>query len=51
MNAMRGGASQDREEVRALMTPGSERGKIANLIAPPKTRINRKTFEFEYVRL
>jgi benzoyl-CoA 2,3-epoxidase subunit B len=47
----RRGASQDREEVRALMTPGAERRKIANLIAPPKTGINRKPFDFEYVRL
>src|SRR5262249_6301999 len=43
--------SQDRKEVRALMTPVTERGKMANWIAPPKTGINRKPFDFEYVRL
>jgi benzoyl-CoA 2,3-epoxidase subunit B len=43
--------SQDREVVRALMTPVTERGKIANWIAAPKTGINRKPFDFEYVRL
>jgi benzoyl-CoA 2,3-epoxidase subunit B len=42
---------RDREEVGALMTPVTERGKIANWIAPPKTGINRKPFDFEYVRL
>jgi benzoyl-CoA 2,3-epoxidase subunit B len=42
---------EDREYVRSVMTPVTERGKIANWIAPPKTGINRHTFEFEYVRL
>ena len=43
--------SRDREEVRSLMTPVTECGKIANWIAPPKTGINRQPFDFEYVRL
>jgi benzoyl-CoA 2,3-epoxidase subunit B len=43
--------SQDREQVGALMTPVTERGKIATWIAPPKAGINRKPFDFEYVRL
>jgi benzoyl-CoA 2,3-dioxygenase component B len=42
---------EDREYVRSLMTPVTERGKIANWIAPPKTGVNRQQFDFEYVRL
>ncbi|MBI3427484.1 MAG: benzoyl-CoA 2,3-epoxidase subunit BoxB [Acidobacteria bacterium] len=41
----------DREYVQSLMTPVTAPGKIANWIAPPKTGINRLSFEFEYVRL
>ena len=43
--------SSDRDYVRSLMTPVTEPGKIAGWIAPPKTGINRQTFEFNYVRL
>lgn len=42
---------QERAEVRNLMMPVTECGKIANWIAPPKTGINRQPFDFEYVRL
>jgi benzoyl-CoA 2,3-dioxygenase component B len=42
---------EDRDDVRSLMTPVTEPGKIANWIAPPKTGINRQPIEFEYVRL
>lgn len=41
----------DREYVRSLMTPVTEPGKMANWVAPPKSGINRQSFEFEYVRL
>jgi benzoyl-CoA 2,3-dioxygenase component B len=41
----------DREYVRSLMMPVTERGKVSNWIAPPRTGINRQTFDFEYVRL
>ncbi len=43
--------SSDRDYVRSLMIPVTEPGKIAGWIAPPKTGINRQTFEFDYVRL
>jgi len=33
------------------MKPVTELGKIANWIAPPKTGVNHRPFEFEYVRL
>ncbi len=41
----------DREFVRSLMVPVTERGMIAGWIAPPRTGINQQTFDFEYVRL
>ena len=41
----------DREYVRSVMKPVTERGKIANWIAPPRSGINRQPFDFEYVRL
>jgi hypothetical protein len=44
-------ALEDREYVRSLMKPVTELGKIANWIAPPKTGVNHRPFEFEYVRL
>ncbi len=44
-------AMEDRETVRSLMTPVTEPGKIAYWIAPPKSGINQRPFEFEYVRL
>ncbi len=42
---------EDRKYVRNLMTAVTEPGKIANWITPPKTGINRRPPEFEYVRL
>jgi benzoyl-CoA 2,3-dioxygenase component B len=42
---------EDREYVRSLMKPVTERGKIANWIAPPAAGIKGKPFDFEYVRL
>jgi benzoyl-CoA 2,3-dioxygenase component B len=44
-------ATEDRQYVRSLMTPVTEPGKIANWIAPPKSGVNRRPFEFEYVRM
>jgi benzoyl-CoA 2,3-dioxygenase component B len=44
-------AAEDRQYVRDLMTPVTEPGKIANWIAPPKSGVNRRPFEFEYVRM
>jgi benzoyl-CoA 2,3-dioxygenase component B len=41
----------DREYVRSLMIPVTERGKVANWIAPPRAGINHRAFDFEYVRL
>lgn len=43
--------TEDREYVRSLMTPVTERGKIAHWIAPPASGINGNPFDFEYVRL
>ena len=43
--------STDRAFVRSLMLPVTQPGKIAGWIAPPRTGINRQTFEFDYVRL
>jgi len=40
----------DREYVRSLMQPVTERGQIAGWIAPPSSGINRQPFDFEYVR-
>jgi benzoyl-CoA 2,3-dioxygenase component B len=42
---------EDREYVLGLMCPVTERGKIANWIAPPDRGINGNSFDFEYVRL
>jgi benzoyl-CoA 2,3-dioxygenase component B len=42
---------EDREYVLSLMRPVTERGKIANWIAPPDRGINGNPFDFEYVRL
>ena len=41
----------DLEYVASLMQPVTERGKIANWIAPPAKGIHGKPFDFEYVRL
>ena len=42
---------EDREDVRRLMHPVTEPGKIASWIAPPAAGVKGKPFEFEYVRL
>jgi benzoyl-CoA 2,3-epoxidase subunit B len=39
----------DKAHVRALMRPVYEPGKIAGWIAPPRSGINDKPFEYEYV--
>jgi benzoyl-CoA 2,3-dioxygenase component B len=41
---------QDRAYVRSLMVPVTEKGKIANWIAPPKQGVDGKPFDWEYVR-
>lgn len=41
----------DREFVISLMQPVTERGKLANWIAPPARGINGQPIDFEYVRL
>jgi benzoyl-CoA 2,3-dioxygenase component B len=43
-------SESDQSFVQSLMKPVTEPGKIAGWIAPPKGRINRQSFEFEYVR-
>ena len=40
----------DREYVKSIMIPVTERGKIANWIAPPKQGVDGKPFDWEYVR-
>jgi benzoyl-CoA 2,3-dioxygenase component B len=41
----------DKTYVRSLMQPVLERGKIAAWIAPPRSGINGKPFDYEYVHL
>ncbi len=41
----------DRDYVRSVMVPVTERGKFANWIAPPARGIHGKPIDFEYVRL
>ncbi|WP_141584853.1 benzoyl-CoA 2,3-epoxidase subunit BoxB [Actinomadura sp. WMMA1423] len=41
----------DKTHVRSLMRPVHERGRIAAWIAPPRTGINGRPFDYEYVRL
>jgi len=41
----------DRAHVASLMHPVLEPGRIAGWLAPPKTGINDKPFDYEYVRL
>jgi benzoyl-CoA 2,3-dioxygenase component B len=41
----------DKTYVRSLMRPVLERGKIAAWIAPPRSGINGKPFDYEYVHL
>ena len=43
-------SASDIAYVESLMKPVTERGKIANWIAPPTRGINGQAFEFEYVR-
>ena len=40
----------DHQFVKSLMIPVTEPGKIAGWIAPPRGKINRNPFEFEFVR-
>ncbi|HAF88586.1 MAG TPA: benzoyl-CoA 2,3-epoxidase subunit BoxB, partial [Deltaproteobacteria bacterium] len=41
---------EDKEYIQSLMQPVTEPGKIAGWIAPPKSKINRLPFEFEFVK-
>jgi benzoyl-CoA 2,3-dioxygenase component B len=41
----------DKTHVRSLMQPVHERGKIAAWIAPPRSGINGKPFDYDYVHL
>jgi benzoyl-CoA 2,3-dioxygenase component B len=41
----------DKTQVRSLMRPVHERGKIAAWLAPPRNGINGKPFDYEYVHL
>ena len=43
--------AQDLAFVRSLMRPVYERGKIASWLAPPRSGINGKPFDYEYVYL
>ncbi len=43
-------SEDDRKYVQSLMQPVTVPGKIANWIAPPRGKINRRPFEFEFVR-
>jgi benzoyl-CoA 2,3-dioxygenase component B len=43
-------SDEDQAFVRSLMRPVTEPGKIAGWIAPPKSGIKGKPFDFEYVR-
>lgn len=41
---------EDQQYIQSLMHPVTEPGKIAGWIAPPKSKINRHPFKFEFVR-
>ena len=41
---------EDKEYIQSLMQPVTEPGKIAGWIVPPKSKINRLPFEFEFVK-
>jgi benzoyl-CoA 2,3-dioxygenase component B len=41
----------DKTHVKSLMQPVYERGKIAAWIAPPRSGINGKPFDYDYVHL
>jgi len=43
-------SQQDQAYVQSLMQPVTEPGKIAGWIAPPRGKINRHPFEYEFVR-
>ncbi|MBI4969026.1 MAG: benzoyl-CoA 2,3-epoxidase subunit BoxB [Rhodospirillales bacterium] len=43
-------SAEDRTYVQSLMRPVTERGKMANWIAPPAKGINDQPVDFEYVR-
>ena len=43
-------SQQDQDYVQSLMQPVTEPGKIAGWIAPPRGKINRHPFEYEFVR-
>ena len=43
-------SQQDQAYVQSLMRPVTEPGKIAGWIAPPRGKINRHPFEYEFVR-
>ena len=43
-------SQQDQAYVQYLMQPVTEPGKIAGWIAPPRGKINRHPFEYEFVR-
>ncbi|MGW4793501.1 hypothetical protein ACWEPC_13980, partial [Nonomuraea sp. NPDC004297] len=42
---------RDKEHVRALMRPVYEPGKIAAWVAPPRSGVNGRPFDYEYVHL
>ena len=41
---------EDHQFVQSLMVPVTEPGKIAGWIAPPRGKINRNPFDFEFIR-
>ena len=43
--------TEDGNYVNSLMKPVTERGKIANWVAPPSRGINGNSFDYEYVKL
>jgi benzoyl-CoA 2,3-dioxygenase component B len=43
-------SAEDRAYIKSLMYAVDEPGQIANWIAPPKSGVKGKPFEFEYVR-
>ncbi len=43
-------SDEDHKYVQSLMKPVTQPGKIAGWIAPPRGKINRQPFEFEFVR-
>jgi benzoyl-CoA 2,3-dioxygenase component B len=43
-------SAEDRAYIKSLMYAVDEPGQIANWIAPPKSGVKGKPFDFEYVR-